>query len=410
MHQVLLAVLFAAAGAGSLAAAVPEGYKPLVAAAAELEKLPAKLPFSAAAPHAGYVVTQQRANGAVPFIDSHRYPDKFKFNFNLVPAFLTLPDGQDAVLVRSVNGTKYGSPGNDGTASTMRNPDYITMAKFVGSSSDPDKIEVEPIGDSSILLAGSGKEEACGVQDPRVVLDKRDGTYYMTYCAWGDPMPKDPKNNPEGIFCANPRLGLATSKTPQDPASWKRLGYECNGTCGKSAAILIREKGPHYMFWGIPNINVDVSDDLITWRPLISNWVTPDGSVQEMWIEAGSPPEVLDDGNYIMSYNIADSHLWWGIGYLILDKDDPTKILQRGSKLIWPEYPWEFANGTASWEPYKNCIGAMNSLRKLPGRSNQFLGYYVAGDAVSGAALITVTPPARQPEAAAANHDEAVLV
>ena len=29
-----------------------------------------------------------------------------------------------------------------------------------------------------------------------------------------------------------------------------------------------------------------------------------------------------------MSYNIADGDLWWGIGYLILDKDDPTKILQ----------------------------------------------------------------------------------
>ena len=40
----------------------------------------------------------------------------------------------------------------------------------------------------------------------------------------------------------------------------------------------------------------------------------PDTKAQEMWVEAGSPPEQLSDGNYIMSYNIADGDLWWGIG------------------------------------------------------------------------------------------------
>jgi hypothetical protein len=39
-----------------------------------------------------------------------------------------------------------------------------------------------------------------------------------------------------------------------------------NGTadnCGKSAAILVRESGPHYMFWGIPTIAVSISHDLL---------------------------------------------------------------------------------------------------------------------------------------------------
>ena len=56
-----------------------------------------------------------------------------------------------------------------------------------------------------------------------------------------------------------------------------------------------------------------------------------------------------------MTYNIADPRLWWGVGYLVLDRADPTKILQRGSHLVWPSLPWEWANTTATrWEPYKH--------------------------------------------------------
>jgi len=91
-----------------------------------------------------------------------------------------------------------------------------------------------------------------------------------------------------------------------------------------------------------------------------------------------------------MTYNIADNDLWWGIGYLILDQNDPTRILQRGSRALWPQEPWEKASGAASWEYYKNCVGAMNSLHPLAGGS-EFLGFYVGGDSVSGVAKITVT-------------------
>lgn len=146
------------------------------------------------------------------------------------------------------------------------------------------------------------------------------------------------------------------------------------------------------MFWGIPTIAVSVSHDLLNWTLVDPAWVVPSGEAQEMWVEAGSPPMKLSDGNYIMSYNIADGDLWWGIGYLILDKDDPTKIIQRESRVLWPTYPWERADPTnpaTSWEAYPNCIGAMNSLHALP-NADEFVGYYVGGDSVSGASKIQV--------------------
>eukprot|EP01050_Picozoa_sp_SAG11_P009350 SAG11_NODE_872_length_6802_cov_8.951514_3_plen_210_part_00 len=209
-----------------------------------------------------------------------------------------------------------------------------------------------------MALALRAKQFAC-VQDPRISYNPADKTYYMTYCVYGPPLPKvehgcesfvplactavsitksldirlnlhcwvnamfaklpnrcgkDPKSNPDGIKCGGAGVGLATSKTPTLKDSWVRHGYNCNnGTqdnCGKSAAILIRDSGPHYMFWGIPTIAVSVSDDLIHWTLINSSWVVPNGGAQEMWVEAGSPPMKLSDGNYIMSYNIADGDLW----------------------------------------------------------------------------------------------------
>lgn len=84
-------------------------------------------------------------------------------------------------------------------------------------------------------------------------------------------------------------------------------------------------------------------------------------------------------------------------GYLILDKNDPTKILQRESRMLWPKYNWERANQSdpsTSWEFYRNCIGAMNSLHPLPS-TDEFVGYYVGGDSVAGAAKIVVKTPRR---------------
>lgn len=167
---------------------------------------------------------------------------------------------------------------------------------------------------------GATRAEACGLQDPRIVYNRADQTYYMTFCVYSDPLPINPKTNPRGIGCGGAGVGLATSKTPSIKESWVRHGYNCHNfttnqdNCGKSAAILIRESGTHYMFWGIPTIAVSISHDLIHWTLLNSSWVVPDEKAQEMWVEAGSPPVQLSDGNYIMSYNIADGDLWWGIG------------------------------------------------------------------------------------------------
>ena len=59
---------------------------------------------------------------------------------------------------------------------------------------------------------------------------------------------------------------------------------------------------------GIPTIAVSISHDLLHWTLVNTSWVVPDAKHQEMWVEAGSPPQQLQDGNYIMSESLISRH------------------------------------------------------------------------------------------------------
>ena len=83
--------------------------------------------------------------------------------------------------------------------------------------------------------------------------------------------------------------------------------------------------------------------------------------------------------------------------YVILDQDDPSRILQRGSELLFPETPWERDRRTGepaseAWEWVGCCIGDASGLQPLPDapEPDTFLLWYGGGDAVTGAAIVTV--------------------
>eukprot|EP01050_Picozoa_sp_SAG11_P009349 SAG11_NODE_872_length_6802_cov_8.951514_2_plen_214_part_00 len=130
-----------------------------------------------------YTVNFTRANGHQPFISSHfpaGHDGRSAFNFNLVPAYLRLPDGHDALIVRSVNGTSW----SKGTTSTTLNPDKLTLTSFrePDGASDTDHISVHPISADSVVLEPSGKAEACGVQVLRSVASALDLVVHPAGC------------------------------------------------------------------------------------------------------------------------------------------------------------------------------------------------------------------------------------
>jgi len=213
----------------------------------------AALPAESTVP-AGYSAVATRANGARPIISSHDAGSGAGFNtarstftFNFNPTLLTLPDGTQALLIRSSNGT------NASTASTKTNPDYLTLAKI--RSTGAGAIVVDDLSDASIVVRPEASAiENRGVQDPRVMRDPTTGTYWLAISTYGD----------KGV-------GLAIARS-KDGYTWETVKYCASAAdgCGKSATILYHNDSHHYMFWGPGSVNVAVSSDYMNWTTLNS--------------------------------------------------------------------------------------------------------------------------------------------
>ena len=147
--------------------------------------------------------------------------------------------------------------------------------------------------DSSSVVFGPGDiSDTWGTEDPRVQFNPADGAYYMFYTAY----------NGSSIM-----LSLATSSNPTSSQSWTRHGPvfpTLQNT--KSAALIIREKPPHYLFWGDHEIRVTKSDDLTKWASVGEVLLeTRADSFDSQLVESGPPPLRLTTGDYLFFYNSA---------------------------------------------------------------------------------------------------------
>ena len=210
-----------------------------------------------------------------------------------------------------------------------------------------------------------------GCEDPRVVEDDK-GMYYMTYTAF------------EGTTA---RLLVATSKdlvhwVKQGPAFAKAFNGKYLNKWSKSGSIVskydsgkivaTRIHGKYYMYWGDQFIWAAISDDLVNWTPVEKGAGEADpialrGQAIAMpdlriviptrnkrfdsdLVESG-PPAMLTDKGILLIYNsrnipaIGDSSLAEGTytaAQVLLDKNDPTKILHRLDKYFMkPDKPYE---------------------------------------------------------------------
>jgi len=114
-------------------------------------------------------------------------------------------------------------------------------------------------------------------------------------------------------------------------------------------------------------------------------------------VEAGPMPLPLSDGNYLFIYNSARSgypskkpfyDMQYNVGWVILDRNDPTKIIQRSEQpLLTPTLSWE--TGTAPDLGLTPNVVFLEGW--IPYLENQFIVVYGAADSVTGVGLVTVT-------------------
>jgi predicted GH43/DUF377 family glycosyl hydrolase len=182
-----------------------------------------------------------------------------------------------------------------------------------------------------------------GVEDPRIV-ETDDGTYILTYTQWNRDVP---------------RLAVATSR---DLISWTKHGPAFAHAAGgkylrsesKSGAILCRVEGDrliatrvngkYWMYFGVPDLRIATSDNLIDWTPLEDSSgqaikvLSPRPGYFDSWLVEAGPPALITDRGILVVYNAGNSgengdpsvpaRAYTG-GQALFDVHDPVQLIAR---------------------------------------------------------------------------------
>src|SRR5690606_14258079 len=181
--------------------------------------------------------------------------------------------------------------------------------------------------------------------------------YVMTYTQWDRKIP---------------RLAVATSK---DLLHWEKHGPvfqkyregHYHGTETKSGAIVTQLKdgrlvaakiqGKYWMYYGVPQIKLASSTDLVDWVPLEDHQGTdvtvlgPRPGHFDSWLVEPGPPPLLTEDGIVLLYNAGNSQkigleelgnrVYTG-GQALFDPQRPWKLLDRTDQpFIKPELPFE---------------------------------------------------------------------
>lgn len=234
-----------------------------------------------------------------------------------------------------------------------------------------------------------------GVEDPRVV-EAEDGTYILTYTQWNRDVP---------------RLAVATSKdllswTKHGPAFARAAGGKYLRTESKSGAILTRVRGDrlvatrvngkYWMYYGVPEIRLATSDNLLDWTPMEDAQaravpvLSPRPGYFDAWLVEAGPPAVLTPHGIVLLYNAGNSaalgnpglpdRIYTG-GQALFDARTPWKLIARSDgPFLQPTEPFE---RTGQYQAGTTFIEGL-----VPFQGKWFL-YYGAADSRVGVAVST---------------------
>lgn len=252
------------------------------------------------------------------------------------------------------------------------------------SEQDKTTGKFQQVTSNSVNFGPYDSSDSWGTEDPRMQYNSQDQQYYMFYTAY----------NGSSIL-----LNMATSPNPTDANQWKRHGPVFpNIQNSKSGAVLIRDSPPHYLFWGDSSIRVVKSDNLLSWPSDGGDIVISPrtDSFDSRLVESGPPPLRLNDGNYLFFYNSAqlgwpdDLKTAYHVGWLILDGNNPTNILQRSSEpLLGPKYAWE--EGVAPYACNVPNVVFLEAAYPVSGEKDQFHVFFGGADNTIGSAIIEVS-------------------
>ncbi|MEJ7713498.1 MAG: glycoside hydrolase family 130 protein [Pyrinomonadaceae bacterium] len=286
-------------------------------------------------------------------LETFRHPERRRDHLTSLISFAAVPfQNTFGKWVRLNQGKPILSPQGDGFESAgVFNPAVVKKdGKFVMLYRAQDQAGASRLGYASsddgihftrrpkpVLVPEADYEKGGGVEDPRLVKIGTD--YYLTYTSY---------NKRDAQLC------LATSK---DLINWERQGVIMPANKGrwnvgwtKAGAILTEKvKGKYWMYYmadpakDVNEMGVAFSDDLIHWTEALDQPILKrrPGHFDAKVVEPGPPPMMTRDG-ILLIYNGADEKTVYATGWVLFDKEDPTRVLARSDKPIFSvEREWE---------------------------------------------------------------------
>ena len=243
----------------------------------------------------------------------------------------------------------YRAVGNDGVSR-------------LGYASSLDGYRIEERLSSPVFEPGNYAEKG-GCEDPRLTL--LDEQCIMTYTAL-----RDPVSNAHQITLTS----IATNDFINKRWNWGEKWMPFEGVRNKDAVILPRKVGGNYvMFHRIdPDICIAYSRDLQHWfdikaiiEPRLEKW--------DCWkVGAAGPPIEISEG-LLFIYHGVNFEKVYRLGALLLDKDDPERVLHRSeSPILEP---------TADYERYGRVPNVVFSCGAIL-MDDKLLIYYGGADTV----------------------------
>ncbi len=232
---------------------------------------------------------------------------------------------------------------------------------YLGLATSKDGINFKREFDHPVLAPSKNGFDAGCVEDPRIV--KFDDLFYITYAYRPFPPGKywlEKKYDhgwplglvPKGLKENKTNTGLAIST---DLKTFKKLGRITDFDLDNRDVIIFPEKikGKYYMLhrpveWVGPKYNTDVpsiwlasSDNLIDWdnHHLL---IKPKYFWEKKKIGGSTPPLKTKDGWLVLYHGVSDTDHQYRVGALLLDLDNPEKVLARlENYILEPEHDYE---------------------------------------------------------------------
>ena len=296
------------------------------------------------------------------------------------------------------------SPSDGDASAGIFNPAAAKLgAKTVLLTRDQDKAGTSRIGYAEsadgihfthaaepVLKPEAPYERNGGVEDPRLM--EINGLWYLTYTGY---------NKKDAQLC------LATST---DLKHWQRKGVilpaykgTWNTRWTKSGAIVPEKiNGKWWMYYlgtanGHDSMGLAVSGDLLHWKDATAQPVLPQrmGAFDEMVMEPGPAPIVTPQG-ILLLYNGADHNLVYGPGWVLFDRNNPSKVLARSdAPFLKPELAWEKVGQVPNVIFLEGAVlqkfdGALIPHHNWSRSQISLIGYYGAADTRIGAAKIEI--------------------